>query len=42
VVDPVVATEPVEEHFSGRESEAVGEDLAVEFLSDVKSEFGLF
>jgi hypothetical protein len=41
VVDPVVATEPVEEHFGGGESESIGEDLAVEFLSDVKSQFGL-
>jgi hypothetical protein len=42
VVDPVVSTDPIEEDFSWCESEAVGEDLAVEFLSDVKSEFGLF
>jgi len=40
--DAVLATDPVEEGLGVGLAEAVGEDLAVEFLSDVKSLFGLF
>jgi hypothetical protein len=37
VLNAVVATDPVEEHFGGRESKSVREDLSVEFLRNVKS-----
>jgi hypothetical protein len=42
VLDAVVETDPIEEHVGGSILEFSREDLAVEFLSDVKSEFGLF
>ena len=41
VRDPVFPADLVEEHLGVVSAEASGEDLAVEFLSDVKSQFGL-
>jgi hypothetical protein len=42
VRDPVFATDSIEERLGVGLAEAVREDLAVEFLSDVKSQFVLF
>src|SRR5579863_4417704 len=36
VLDAVLPTDLVEEDLGGREPEAIGEDLAIEFLTDVK------
>jgi hypothetical protein len=41
VLDAVLPADPIEEHFGGRVPEPAGEDLAVEFLSDVKSSSGV-
>jgi hypothetical protein len=40
--DAVLSTDLVKEHLGLVTPKTVGEDLAVEFLSDVKSQFGLF
>ncbi len=42
VRDPVLATDPIEERLGVTLAEAIREDLAVEFLTDVKSQFALF
>jgi hypothetical protein len=42
VLDGVVETDPVKEHGGGLGLVFAGEDTTIEFLSDVKSEFGLF
>jgi hypothetical protein len=42
VGDPVLATDLVEEDLGVVATEATGEDFAIEFLSDVKSQFALF
>ena len=42
VLDAVVETDPVKEHGGGLGLVFAGEDATIEFLSDVKSLFGLF